>query len=51
MDNSVNNTGSMGLRVGSMNCNGLGDKNKRKKVLTWLNKKNKRFYFSPGNMY
>ena len=45
MDNSVNNTGSMGLRVGSMNCNGLGDKNNRKKVLTWLNKKTEDIIF------
>ena len=28
-----------GLKVGSYNCNGLGNKTKRNKVLTWLQSK------------
>ena len=31
--------GVRGAKVGSMNCNGLGDRNKRNKVLTWLKNK------------
>ena len=30
--------GKAGPKVGSFNCNGLGDKNKRNKVLNWLSK-------------
>ena len=33
------NRGVAGPKVGSMNCNGLGDRNKRNKVLTWLKNK------------
>ena len=39
MDRVLTNKGVTGPKVGSMNCNGLGNKNKRSKVLTWLKNK------------
>ena len=39
MDRVNINRGVAGPKVGSMNCNGLGDRNKRNKVLTWLKNK------------
>ena len=45
MDNINCTQGIAGPRVGSMNCNGLGDKSKRKKVLTWLKSKQEEIFF------
>ena len=39
MDRVNMNRGVAGPKVRSMNCNGLGDRNKRNKVLTWLKNK------------
>ena len=39
IDNTSGSMGIAGLKVGSLNCNGLGKKNKLQKVLTWLKKK------------
>ena len=44
MDNKSGSMGIAGLKVGSLNCNGLGEKNKLQKVLTWLKKKIYYFY-------
>ena len=45
MDNSTGSMGMAGLRVGSLNCNGLGGNIKRTKVLTWLKKKQEDIIF------
>ena len=45
MDNSLSSKEIAGLKVGSMNCNGLGDKTKLSKVLTWLSKKTEDIIF------
>ena len=45
MDNLQNSMGKAGPKVGSFNCNGLGNKNKRSKVLNWLKKKKEDIIF------
>ena len=45
MDKVESSRGRAGVKVGSMNCNGLGDKNKRSKVLTWLKEKPENIIF------
>ena len=45
MDNKSGSMGIAGLKVGSLNCNGLGEKNKLQKVLTWLKKKQENILF------
>ncbi len=42
--------GMSGLRVGSFNCNGLGNVNKRELVLNWLKSKPDEV-FAPGDAY
>lgn len=37
--NNIPNRGSLGPRIGSLNCNGLGNREKRDSVLEWLNNK------------
>ena len=41
MNNQYNseNLGTRGPEIGSLNCNGLGDRNKRDSVLNWLKAK------------
>ena len=45
MDNTSGSKGIGGLKIGSLNCNGLGDKRKLNKVLTWLKKKDENVFF------
>ena len=45
MDNTSGSMGIAGLKVGSLNCNGLGDQNKLQKVLTWLKEKQENIVF------
>ena len=45
MDNKSGSMGIAGLKVGSLNCNGLGEKRKLQKLLTWLIKKQENILF------
>ena len=45
MDREENIKGRAGPKIGCMNCNGLGDKTKRNKVLTWLKGKPENIIF------
>ena len=45
MDNLNGNLGIAGPKIGSLNCNGLGNKSKRDKVLNWLKNKQEEIFF------
>ena len=45
MSRYQNMNGRAGPKIGCMNCNGLGDKTKRNKVLTWLKGKPENIIF------
>ena len=44
MDDESGSMGIAGLKVGSLNCNGLGEKNKLQKELTWLKNKQENIF-------
>ena len=44
MDSNIINRGAQGPRIGSFNCNGLGNKGKRDLVLNWLKTKEEEIF-------